>query len=98
VGKRDVWDVSVTGNGSYLAQGLAHHNSSKSAQIQNLTRDVLGEDGAAEAPLVDAIADGCSYEVLAATNPTDVPVARKLALLVRPALIAAPKKILVWSD
>ena len=30
--------------------------SSKSAQIQNLTRDVLGEDGAAEAALVDAIA------------------------------------------
>src|SRR5215468_3597810 len=38
--------------------------SSKAAQIQNLTRDVLGEDGAAEAPLVDAIADGCSYEAL----------------------------------
>ena len=33
--------------------------SSKAAQIQNLTRDVLGEDGAAEAPLVDAIAEGC---------------------------------------
>src|SRR5215475_7299798 len=31
--------------------------SSKAAQIQNLTRDVLGEDGAAEAPLVDAIAE-----------------------------------------
>src|SRR5215472_10286726 len=72
--------------------------SSKSAQIQNLTRDVLGEDGAAEAPLVDAIADGCSYATLAAAEPVDVPVARKLALLVRPALIAAPKKLFVWSD
>jgi DNA polymerase len=72
--------------------------SSKGAQIQNLVRDVLGEDGVAEAPLVDAIADGCSYAQLAAAKPIDVPVARKLALLVRPAIIAAPKKTLVWSD
>src|SRR5215510_7321276 len=72
--------------------------SSKAAQIQNLTRDVLGENGAAEAPLVDAIADGCSYETLAAASPADVPVARKLALLVRPALIAEPGKVFVWSD
>jgi hypothetical protein len=72
--------------------------SSRGAQIQNLTRDVLGEDGVAEAPLVDAIADGCSYTELAAASPADVPVARKLALLVRPTLIAAPKKTLVWSD
>jgi DNA polymerase len=72
--------------------------SSKSAQIQNLTRDVLGEDGAAEAPLVDAIADGCSYAELAAAAPVDVPVARKLALIVRPALVAESGKLLVWSD
>src|SRR5262249_43466571 len=72
--------------------------SSKAAQIQNLTRDVLGEDGAAEAPLVDAIAEGCSYSALRAAAPADVPVARKLALLVRPALIAAPPKTFVWSD
>jgi DNA polymerase len=68
------------------------------AQIQNLTRDVLGEDGAAEAPLVDAIADGCSYADLVAADPVDVPAARKLALLVRPALIAGPGKVFVWSD
>src|SRR5262249_60652530 len=72
--------------------------SSKAAQIQNLTRDVLGEEGAAEAPLVDAIADGCSYAELAAAEPVDLPVARKLALLVRPALIASAAKIFVWSD
>jgi hypothetical protein len=69
--------------------------SSKSAQIQNLTRDVLGEDGAAEAALVDAIADGCSYAALAVASPADVPVARKLALLVRPALLATPGKVFV---
>ena len=72
--------------------------SSKGAQIQNLVRDVLGEDGAAEAPLADAIGDGCGYAELAAAEPVDVPGARKLALLVRPALIAAPKKLFVWSD
>jgi DNA polymerase len=81
-------------SGGFQTGGL----SSKSAQIQNLTRDVLGEDGAAEAPLVDAIADGCSYAELAAAEPIDVPVARKLALLVRPAIIAAPKKLLIWAD
>ena len=72
--------------------------SSKAVQIHNLTRDVLGEDGAAEAALVDAIADGCSYAELTAAEPVDIPVARKLALLVRPALIAAPGKVFVWSD
>jgi DNA polymerase len=72
--------------------------SSRGAQIQNLTRDVLGEDGAAEAPLVDAIAEGCSYAVLAAAEPVNVPVARKLALIVRPALVAAAGKTFVWSD
>src|SRR6516162_9854987 len=72
--------------------------SSRGAQIQNLTRDVLGEEGVAEAPLVDAIADGCSYATLAAAHPVDVPVARKLALLVRPALIAGSGKVFVWSD
>src|SRR5262249_19317243 len=72
--------------------------SSKAAQIQNLTRDVLGEDGAAEAPLVDAIAEGCGYAELAAAEPVDVPVARKLALIARPALVAAPGKTFIWSD
>ena len=68
------------------------------AQIQNLSRDVLGEDGAHEAALVDMIADGCSYADLVAASPADVPVARKLALLVRPALVAGPGKVFVWSD
>src|SRR6516162_2641488 len=72
--------------------------SSRGAQIQNLTRDVLGENGAAEAPLVDAIAEGCSYAELAAAEPVDVPVARKLALLGRPAIITSAAKIFVWSD
>jgi len=72
--------------------------SSRGAQIQNLTRDVLGEDGAHEAEVVDMIADGCSYAKLAAASPVDVPVARKLALLVRPALTAVLPKTFAWSD
>jgi DNA polymerase len=86
--------------GQYRFAGAAQTGriSSRGAQIQNLTRDVLGEDGAAEAALVDAIADGCSYAALAAAAPADVPIARKLALLVRPALVAGPGKVFAWSD
>ena len=72
--------------------------SSRGAQIQNLARDILGPDGADEAALVDAIVDGCSHAELAAAAPADVPVSRKLALLVRPALVATPGKVFVWSD
>jgi DNA polymerase len=83
----------------FAGAGQTGRMSSKAAQIHNLTRDVIGgDDGAAEASLVDAIADGCSYAALAAASPVDVPVARKLALLVRPALIATPGKVFVWSD
>jgi DNA polymerase len=82
----------------FAGAGQTGRISSRGAQIHNLTRDVLGEDGAAEAPLVDAIAEGCSYAALAAANPVDVPPARKLALIVRPALVAGPGKVFVWSD
>ena len=72
--------------------------SGRGIQIQNLSRDVLGDDGAHEAGLVDMIANGCTHADLAAAAPADVPVARKLALLVRPALVAPPGKRFVWSD
>ena len=88
----------LRGQYRFAGAGQTGRMSSKGAQIQNLARDVLGEDGVAEAPLVDAIADGCSHADLAAAAPSDVPVARKLALLVRPALVAAWGKIFVWSD
>src|SRR6516164_3478624 len=71
----------------FAGAGQTGRLSSKGIQIHNLTRDVLGEDGAAEAPLVDLIADGCSYAEVVAAEPVDVPVARKLALIVRPALV-----------
>ena len=91
-------DGVLRGQYRFAGAGQTGRLTSRGAQIQNLTRDVLGEDGAAEAALVDAIADGCGYAALAAAEPVDVPVARKLALLVRPALIAGPGKVFVWSD
>ena len=82
----------------FAGAGQTGRLSSRGAQIQNLTRDVINEHGGDEAALVDMIADGGSYAALAAANPIDMPVARKLALIVRPALVAAPKKLFVWSD
>jgi DNA polymerase len=82
----------------FAGAGQTGRASSRGAQIQNLTRDVLGVDGAAEAPLVDMIADGATYADLVAAEPVDVTAARKLALLVRPALIAGSGKTFVWSD
>jgi DNA polymerase bacteriophage-type len=82
----------------FAGAGQTGRMSSKAAQLHNLTRDVLGEDGAAEAPLVDAIAEGCSYAALVAADPIDVPAGRKLALIVRPAFVAGPGKTFVWSD
>ena len=78
----------------FAGAGQTGRASSKGIQIQNLTRDALAN----EAELVDAIAEGCTHGVLAMAEPADMPVARKLALMVRPALIAAPGKLFVWSD
>jgi DNA polymerase bacteriophage-type len=91
-------DGVLRGQYRFAGAGQTGRLTSRGAQIQNLVRDVLGEDGVAEAPLVDAIADGCSYAALAAAEPVDVPPARKLALLVRPALVAGAGKLFVWSD
>jgi DNA polymerase len=91
-------DGVLRGQYRFAGAGQTGRMTSRGAQIQNLVRDVLGEDGAVESALVDMIADGCSYAELAAAEPVDVPPARKLALLVRPALIAGPGKVLVWSD
>jgi DNA polymerase bacteriophage-type len=91
-------DGVLRGQYRFAGAGQTGRMTSKGAQIQNLTRDTAGKDGAAEAPLVDLIADGCTHAEIAAADPVDVPVARKLALLVRPALVAGPGKVFVWSD
>ena len=57
-------DGVLRGQYRFAGAGQTGRMTSRGAQIQNLARDVLGEDGAAEAALVDAIADGCSYAAL----------------------------------
>jgi DNA polymerase len=71
--------------------------SSRGIQIHNLTRDAIGKRPA-EAALVDAIADGASHQAVAEFAPTAMPVARKLALMVRPAIVSGAGKIFTWSD
>jgi len=82
----------------FAGAGQTGRLSSRGAQIHNLVRDVIDDHGGDEAALVDMIADGCDHAALAVANPIDMPVARKLALLVRPALVAGPGKVFVWSD
>jgi DNA polymerase len=91
-------DGVLRGQYRFAGAGQTGRLTSRGAQIQNLTRDVLGDDGAAESPLVEAIAKGCDYATLVAADPVDMPAARKLALIVRPALVAEPGKLFVWSD
>src|SRR5262249_38414800 len=88
----------LRGQYRFAGAGQTGRMTSRGAQIQNLTRDVLGEDGSAESPLVEAIAKGCDYATLAAADPVDMPAARKLALIVRPAIVAELGKLFVWSD
>jgi DNA polymerase len=91
-------DGVLRGQYRFAGAGQTGRMTSRGAQIQNLTRDVLGDDGTAESPLIEAIRQGCDYATLVAADPVDVPAARKLALVVRPALVAAPGKLFVWSD
>ena len=91
-------DGVLRGQYRFAGAGQTGRMTSRGAQIQNLTRDVLGEDGVAETPLIEAIEKGCNYAALVAASPTDVPAARKLALIVRPALVPEPGKLFVWSD
>jgi len=92
--------VDGTLRGQYRFGGATQTGrlSSRGAQIHNLARDVLGEDGRYETALVGMIRNGCSYADLVAAEPVDMPAARKLALLVRPAIVAGRKKMFVWSD
>ena len=57
-------DGVLRGQYRFAGAGQTGRISSRGAQIHNLARDVLGDDGAAEAALVDMIADGCSYAEL----------------------------------
>lgn len=67
--------------------------SSKGVQIHNLTRNAL----AYEYEAIVAILDKCPYEHLQLLGD-DSPVARKLALLIRPAFVPGRSNVFVWSD
>src|SRR5262249_38290478 len=54
----------LRGQYRFAGAGQTGRLTSRGAQIQNLTRDVVGDDGAAESPLVEAIAKGCGYATL----------------------------------
>jgi DNA polymerase bacteriophage-type len=72
--------------------------SGKGVQPQNLTRTPLGGDyGDHEPGAVDLITDGCSLDELAAYGDGEVP-SRKLALLVRPAIVAPNGRTLIKAD
>src|SRR6516165_7918032 len=62
-------DGVLRGQYRFAGAGQTGRMTSRGAQIQNLTRDVLGDDGVAESPLVEAIAKGCNYATLAAADP-----------------------------
>src|SRR5215472_16487488 len=88
-------DGVLRGQYRFAGAGQTGRMTSRGAQIQNLARDVLGEEGAAESPLIKAIKQGCDYATLVAADPVNVPATRKLALIVRPAIVAEPEKLFV---
>lgn len=74
----------------------------RGVQPQNLTRTVLGTDpsddyGTWEPSTVDLIADGCDWDTLD-RHGLGEPVAKKLALTVRPAVMAPWGKTLIKCD
>jgi DNA polymerase len=81
--------------GQYAFNGAAQTGrySSKGVQVHNLARDALKH----EPDLINALLHGCSYEMFAKLGNDD-PVARKLALLIRPAFVPVDDRVFVWSD
>ncbi len=90
LGERDVWDIAVAGDESYVAQGLIHHNSSRGVQVHNLPRSKMKN----ELDLLDMIARREPIEVLREYGP----LSATLAKLIRPTIIAPEGKTLVWGD
>lgn len=79
---------------TYLFAGASQTGrfSSKRPQLHNLTRQSLCKTFDEEAAMIDELVNGRrDFE-------DGAPMARRLALLVRPTIIAPPGRTLVWSD
>lgn len=81
--------------GQYAFNGASQTGrfSARGIQVHNLARDPL----AYEIDAIDALVAGIEPEAFA-TLGDDAPISRKLSLLIRPTLVAAPGNCFVWSD
>lgn len=95
-GKMLAQQLGGTIYGQYVFNGAGQTGraSSRGVQIHNLARDVLPYEHDA----IEALLGGVSYERFGMMGGDLTPVSRKLALLIRPSLVAGPGKVFVWSD
>jgi len=89
LGEKGVWDISVEGDASYVAQGLIHHNSSFGLQVHNFPRKCAKEPELARQALVR----GHQIVPEFGKRVTDV-----LKSMLRPALIPAEGKSFAVFD
>jgi hypothetical protein len=88
LGKKGVWDIAVERDGSYVAQGLIHHNSSYGVQLQNMAR-ICAKDPVAVRSAMMAGDD---------LSPFGTRVTNVLKGMIRPAIIPAKGNVLVVAD
>lgn len=89
VGEKGVWDISVEGDASYVAQGLIHHNSSYGLQVHNFPRKCA----ATPDDVRQAMVRGHQIVPAYGKRVTDV-----LKGMLRPAMLPSPGKVLVAAD
>jgi hypothetical protein len=89
VGEKGVWDITVEGDASYIAQGLIHHNSSYGLQVHNFPRKCADDP----ALVRQAMVRGHQIVPTYGTRITDV-----LKQMLRPALTPSQGKRLVVAD
>lgn len=104
VGEREVWDITVARDASYIAQGLAHHNSSRGVQIHNLPRDKVPNELdvldmiAARVPIEDLRKLPLTKDDMKRSDRPPTSVNALLARLIRPTFHAPKGKMMVWGD
>jgi DNA polymerase len=91
----------LRGQITFMGAAQTGRFSGKGVQPQNLTRTPLGppgdDYGTWEAPTVDLITEGCTLDQLNGHGDGEVAL-RKLALLVRPSIIAPEGRTLIKAD